>query len=113
VDSNIDWGQDLKGLRVWMDGEGVDHIRLSWFGTARPEMYGIEYDLLPGLPYGFLLWDALPFDRTHPEPGVYVISVTNLVGVHFPDSDIYSWFRERPPDDRIGNSLFVYRVGVP
>jgi 4-amino-4-deoxy-L-arabinose transferase-like glycosyltransferase len=110
VDSNIDWGQDLKGLRVWMAREGVDRVRLSWFGSAYPEAYGIAYDMLPGVPNGFSLWENPPFDRTRPAPGYYVISVTNLVGAVFPDHDLYAWFRTRPPDDKIGYSLFVYRV---
>lgn len=110
VDSNIDWGQDLKGLRVWMAQEGVDRVRLSWFGSAYPEAYGIAYDMLPGVPNGFSLWENPPFDRARPAPGYYVISVTNLVGAVFPDHDLYAWFRTRPPDDKIGYSLFVYRV---
>jgi len=112
VDSNIDWGQDLKGLRAWMEREGVECVRLSWFGSARPEAYGMCYELLPGVPHGFSLWDDPPFNREHPEPGVYAISVTNLVGVLFPDHDLFAWFRARPPDDRIGHSLFIYRVAA-
>ena len=110
VDSNIDWGQDLKGLKAWMEQEGVDRVRLGWFGSARAEAYGIDYDLLPGVPHGFALWEDPPFNREEPEPGVYAISVTNLVGVHFPDHDFYAWFRDRPPDAKIGYSLFIYEV---
>ena len=112
VDANIDWGQDLKGLKAWMGREGVDHVRLSWFGSARPEAYGIAYDLLPGVPHGFALWEDPPFDRERPEPGVYAISVTNLVGVLFPDHDLFAWFRARPPDAKIGYSLFIYEVSA-
>lgn len=112
VDSNIDWGQDLKGLQAWMGREGVERVRLSWFGSAYPEVYGVTYDLLPGLPEGFSLWQDPPFERDHPEPGVYVISVTNLVGVHFPDHDLYAWFRARPPDAKIGYSIFIYEVSA-
>ena len=36
-----DWGQDLKGLKRWMDARGVREINLSYFGTASPEYYGI------------------------------------------------------------------------
>jgi 4-amino-4-deoxy-L-arabinose transferase-like glycosyltransferase len=112
VDSNIDWGQDLKELRDWMEREGIDHVRLSWFGSARPEAYGISYDLLPGVPHGFFLHDDPAFNRRRPEPGIYVISVTNLVGAVFPDPDLFAWFRARPPDDRVGYSLFIYRVST-
>jgi hypothetical protein len=113
VDSNIDWGQDMKGLRAWMEREEVERVRLAWFGTARPEYYGVCHDLLPGLPYGFLLWDDPPFDPENPEPGIYAISVTSLVGVALPDPDLYAWFRARQPDERIGYSLFIYRVAAP
>jgi 4-amino-4-deoxy-L-arabinose transferase-like glycosyltransferase len=112
VDSNIDWGQDLKELRNWMESEEIEHIRLSWFGSARPEAYGISYDLLPGVPHGFFTHSDPAFNREQPEPGVYVISVTNLVGAIFPDHDLFAWFRARPPDDRVGYSLFIYRVSA-
>lgn len=110
VDSNIDWGQDLKGLKAWMAREGVDRVRLSWFGSAYPEAYGITYDLLPGLPHGFSLWERPPFDRDQPESGAYAISITNLVGAVFPDHDLYAWFREREPDAKIGYSIFIFEV---
>ena len=110
VDSNIDWGQDLKGLGIWMEQEDVERVKLSWFGSARPEAYGIVHDLLPGLPYGFSAWEDPPFNPEQPEPGVYAISVSNLVGVAFPDHDLYAWFRARQPSTKIGYSLFIYRV---
>jgi hypothetical protein len=113
VDSNIDWGQDLKGLGTWMEQESVERVKLSWFGSARPQAYGIPHDLLPGLPYGFAAWQDPPFTTEHPEPGVYAISVSNLVGVAFPDHDLYAWFRARQPSTKIGYSVFVYRVTGP
>jgi hypothetical protein len=113
ADSNIDWGQDLERLRDWMQREGVERVRLAWFGSAHPEFYDIGYDLLPGLPYGFALWSDPPFDPQDPEPGVYAISVSNLVGAASPVPDLYAWFRAREPDARIGYSIFIYRVSAP
>jgi hypothetical protein len=110
ADSNIDWGQDLKGLRAWMDREGVERVRLAWFGSARPEAYGIPHDLLPGVPHGFFLSSNPPFNPDDPEPGVYAISVSNLVGAALPDPDLYAWFRDREPEAKIGYSVFIYRV---
>ncbi len=110
ADSNIDWGQDMPGLRDWMEREDVERVRLAWFGSARPEYYGISYDLLPGVPYGFPLWPDPPFDPENPEPGVYAISVSNLVGAVLPDPNLYAWFRARQPDAVIGYSIFIYRV---
>src|SRR5258708_6864150 len=42
VDSNLDWGQDLKGLKHWMDAHDVTHINLAYFGTADPAYYGLD-----------------------------------------------------------------------
>jgi 4-amino-4-deoxy-L-arabinose transferase-like glycosyltransferase len=110
ADSNIDWGQDLKGLGTWMEQEGIEHVKLSWFGSARPAAYGIAHDLLPGVPYGFVSWQDPPFNPEHPEPGIYAISVSNLVGVALPDHELYAWFRARQPSTKIGYSLFIYPV---
>src|SRR5262249_48241866 len=46
-DSNLDWGQDLKGLKNYMDREGIPVIYLSYFGTAPPSGWGIRYQYLP------------------------------------------------------------------
>jgi hypothetical protein len=111
VDSNIDWGQDLKGLKAYMDDHQIERVKLSWFGSAYPERYGIAHDPLPGVgfPSYFDLWSDPPFDRNNPEPGIYAISVTNLVGSVFPDHEIYAWFREREPAAKVGYSIFIYK----
>ncbi len=79
VDSSLDWGQDLKGLKQWLDSHPDDarHVYLCYFGTASPEYYGIDATLLPGF-----------FNRYQPhvpEPltaGTYCISATLLEGVY-------------------------------
>ena len=112
VDSNIDWGQDLKGLKTYMDAHQIERVKLSWFGSAYPERYGIAHEPLPGVGFAsyFELWSDPPFDRADPEPGMYAISATNLVGSVFPDHEIYAWFREREPTDKVGYSIFIYEV---
>jgi len=42
LDSNLDWGQDLKGLKKWMDENAVKKVQLFYFGTAAPKYYGID-----------------------------------------------------------------------
>jgi len=49
LDSNLDWGQDLPGLKRWIkdhlqEGEKID---LAYFGHDDPARFGIRYDL-PG-----------------------------------------------------------------
>ncbi|MCK4833090.1 MAG: hypothetical protein KAS81_09995, partial [Anaerolineales bacterium] len=68
----------------------------------------------PGLPHHFDLWDSPPFDPAAPEPGVYAISVSNLQELYRQDEEktVFAWFRGREPDDRVGYSVLIYRVGA-
>jgi hypothetical protein len=93
-----------------MADNDVDQLKLSWFGTADPDYYGIKYDPLPGLTYHFDLWWDLPFDPADPEPGIYAISASNLWEIPLADKKVFPWFRARQPDDRIGYSIFIYFV---
>ncbi|HUK91681.1 MAG TPA: phospholipid carrier-dependent glycosyltransferase, partial [Blastocatellia bacterium] len=111
ADSNLDWGQDLPGLREYMTREKIDSIRLSYFGSAHPEAYGISnFDPLPSYPYNYHGVEKKVSELSHPPPGVYAISVTNLQGVFFKDHDLYKWFRDRAADAVIGHTIYVYRV---
>src|SRR3989304_1695816 len=47
VDSNLDWGQDLPGLKQYMDRNSIKKIKLSYFGFSDPVYYGINYEYLP------------------------------------------------------------------
>ncbi len=114
IDSNIDWGQDLLRLKQWMAENGVNEVKLGWFGTADPDYYHIRYQPLPGLGMGkfYALWGAPPFNPQAPEPGVYAISVSSLWELPLPTEQkyVYPWFRARPPTDRVGYSILIYRV---
>ena len=91
ADSSLDWGQDLPTLKRWLDREGLQHpgaatVYLSYFGTARPDYYGIKAIPLAGF-----------IDRRAPQPpeplggGVYCISATvlDVIGPSFykPDDE--------------------------
>jgi len=87
VDSSLDWGQDLPGLKTWLDGHpseqagvgaGTDApaVYLSYFGTGLPKFYGIRARVLPG----FVAWEPV---WTRPlTGGLYCISATLLQQVH-------------------------------
>ncbi len=110
VDSNIDWGQDLGGLKTWLDENDVEQTWLSYFGEARPEYYGINYVGLDSWPPRLMNPQARPYAPSNPAPGVYAISATNLQGVHFANHDQFAWFRQRDPIAKIGYSIFLYNV---
>jgi len=107
VDSNLDWGQDLKTLKRFLDEQGIDEPWLGYFGTGSPDYYGIRYRsiFVPGSP-NF----AEGFAPLNPAPGWYAISATVLQGPFSSEPDALDWFRRRKPDAMIGYSILVYRV---
>jgi 4-amino-4-deoxy-L-arabinose transferase-like glycosyltransferase len=105
VDSNLDWGQDLKGLKTFMDSHGIQRIYLSYFGTDSPDRYGIQYDWLPS----FYLKNPAPQQTIGVARQRYLaISVTNLQGVYMDPPTMYRWLDRYTPIARIGHSIFVY-----
>ncbi|MCP4688778.1 MAG: phospholipid carrier-dependent glycosyltransferase [Desulfobacterales bacterium] len=107
VDSNLDWGQDLKGLKKYMDEKGIDRVALSYFGTADPSMYDIQYDALPS----FVLVDP-PSRRGSLKSGDYIaVSVTNLYPVYIDLGGLGQALRKSEPVDVIGNTIMIHRVG--
>jgi hypothetical protein len=110
ADSNLDWGQELIRLRDYMNKENIQSVKLSYFGSAYPEKYGVVHEPLPGYPRFMGLSQATENVLKNPPPGVYAISVTNLQGIFFSNPNLYSWFRNRQPDAIIGYSIFIYKV---
>ncbi|HSB61400.1 MAG TPA: glycosyltransferase family 39 protein [Vicinamibacteria bacterium] len=108
VDSNLDWGQDLKGLRAWMDARGVSRVRLSYFGSADPAYYGIEADVLPG----YTAPHATHVTREVRPGDVVAVSATNLQGVYLDPADrpLMERFRRLAPVGQVGYSILVYRA---
>jgi hypothetical protein len=110
VESNLDWGQDLKGLKRWMVRNQVERVNLSYFGVADPGYYGIRCTYLPGSP----IWAR---DRiASPEiPGYVAVSVTNLVGPYLQEDlrSIYQKLQRCPRVAVIGRTIDVYRADAP
>lgn len=112
ADSNVDWGQDLLRLQKWMKENDVQSVKLGWFGIGDPAYYGLNYEPMPGFPRAefFTLWSDPPFNPQQPEPGIYAISASSLWESHWGEKVVYSWFRTREPDARIGYSILIYEV---
>lgn len=116
-DSNIDWGQDLKNLKAYLDHEDVSIVYLSYFGTAPPEYYGLRYQYLPcGIPREIRLpsTDIMPpeMDRE-----LLAISVVNLHGLYLEEGrnlkearELFQWLARRKPIAQIGYSIYVYDI---
>jgi hypothetical protein len=88
-DSNVNWGQDLKGVKAYMDKENLPIIYLSYFGTPPPSYYGIRYQYVPGA--WALEWpprlDKFPAGA-HRQ--ILAISVTNLQDVASPYDPLFA-----------------------
>ena len=106
-DSNLDWGQDLKGLKAYIEREKLPIIYLSYFGTAPPDYYGIRYQYVAGK--GTLEWpppsDKVPADAARK---ILAISVYNLQDVSRPNDPLFRWLWVRQPVAKIGYSIFIY-----
>jgi hypothetical protein len=106
ADSNLDWGQGLPELKAWMDREAVDAVYLGFFGTDRPEAYGIRYQPLPG--YGRVgKPGGQPIDVDAPRQ-VVAVSVNHLLGMFLNEADTYSWLRDRKPMAIIGGCIYIF-----
>lgn len=46
TDSNLDWGQDLKRLKRYMDAHGIASVKLAYFGMASPGQLGLRNEVL-------------------------------------------------------------------
>jgi 4-amino-4-deoxy-L-arabinose transferase-like glycosyltransferase len=106
VDSNLDWGQGLLELRDWMQDNQVEKVGLSYFGSALPWGYGIDYE--PLLSHLEL---AAPPERLRNSHSVthVAISATNLQGVYL-EGDPFREYRHREPVAVLAHSLFIYDV---
>jgi len=102
-DSNLDWGQDLRGLAVYAAGR--DDLFISYGGAADPAAYGLTQAPLAG-PDGAGRTD---FHPANPATGTYALSAGHVQGL-LPEADLYDWFRRREPDAFIGYSILLYDV---
>jgi hypothetical protein len=104
VDSNIDWGQDVKKLGLWLDAHtGKRRARVYYFGNAQMGYYGIDE---MGYPKAL---DQKGWDEIDE---YCVANVTPLEGVYVPLSDLAP-LRMREPVAKIGWSMYVYDLRKP
>jgi hypothetical protein len=111
VDSNLDWGQDWIALRQWQQAHPTDRLSVAYYGSARPQAYGLDVQLLPS----FSLNDYGPeidgFTAHALPPGTYAISASTLqLGLLYSHLDLYAPFRAREPIERVGRSFLLYDV---
>ena len=105
-DSNMDWGQDLKGLKRFMVQHGIDRVQLSYFGTADPAHYGIAYEYLPSTKNS--LRPSPPLREGESPSRFVALSACQYQGIPFPDMDFYRFYYQYVPNELIGNSILIF-----
>lgn len=108
VDSNLDWGQDLKRLAQWADKNKIDKIYVDYFGGADPSYY---------LKEKFAPWWGGRKKEELPSGSYLAVSASFLQGGQGKPvqgfnqpSGFYNWLKDYTPVAIIGHSIFIYRI---
>lgn len=107
VDSNLDWGQDLKRLAAWVEDNNVEKIHFDYFGWANPSYY------LKGGYIGIRAGDyksANEFLRKNPGDGYIAVSASFYMGSRDNPNKNHIWLDSYKPIAVIGNSIFVWKI---
>ncbi len=105
VDSNTDWGQDLKRLVKFVEDNKIAKIKLDYFGGADPKYYlgdKLEiwgWDKGPTAGWLAVSASALEWNRGVPEDKKIKPAELN-----------YRWLDKYEPVAQIGYSIFVYNI---
>ncbi len=105
VDSNYDWGQDLKRLADFVKENNIPKISLDYFGGGSPRYY---------LGGRFEPW----WSSRGPAHGYFAISMSLQQGAFGapapgfirPPQDSYEWLKPFVPVASIGHSIIVYNL---
>ncbi len=110
-DANVDWGQQLKAVKQYMD---ENHITNCWFGyfpdgAVEPADYGVQCRRLP--TGTSLEWLKLPMEVPPVIEGTVLLSDSVLEDVEFGDGPLnpYDSFRGLKPVAVIQGGVDVYR----
>jgi len=91
LDSNLDWGQDLKKLKKYLDDNQIaEPIYLDYFGQASPSYYKINYSDM----------------RSDVKTGWIAMSIQSMM---WEDSQ-YKWLLDKKPIAVIGDSIYLYHI---
>jgi hypothetical protein len=104
TDSNADWGQDLKRLKIFLEkNPEIKPIRIDYFGGGNLDYYfGKE---------GYVPWH----DSKRPiESGWYAISTNFLQGSIYDQKrspeETYNWLKKIKPRFQVGTSILIYQI---
>jgi hypothetical protein len=97
VDSNLDWGQDLKHLKTYIHEMGNPPLCLEYFGTANLAYYGVVAN---GVPRS----DPAEIAQVN---CVLAISATVFKGLYV-GPGWYQWLNQHQPMAKVGGSIYLF-----
>ena len=101
VDSNLDWGQDLKRLAKYVEDNNIEHIKVDYFGGSVPGYYmgdkQEKWRSNDGETTGWLAVSATFFQNSK--------HYAKIQG----EKD-YRWLEKYEPEAIIGGSILVYNI---
>lgn len=108
VDSNYDWGQDLKRLEKWVNENKIEKIYVDYFGGGDVKYY---------LGDKWRPWTGTNSPKDFPKGNYLAVSATLLQGGRgnpTPEFDqptgYYRWLNNFTPVARAGKSIFIYYI---
>ena len=104
-DSNTDWGQGTKQLKLWVDANAPGRkVKFAYFGVFVPRAYGLDAEFLQPE-------QLLP----EPAPGLYAVSAHILSAVtayslNETHGEAAAWMRRIKPRAFVGHSIWVWDI---
>jgi len=88
-----DIGQEQRALADWQARNGLPWIYYTWY-SGNPRHWGVEYAEPP----------------CRPQRGVYALQAVEVFRPRRIERGCLDWLTVDPPDERLGHSVYIYRV---
>jgi hypothetical protein len=109
-DSNLDWGHGMKELGKYYKEEKLNNIYLSYWGSADPSFYGINY--IGRYMGGITNPDQRLQSKEYFYSGskqIYAISTMIIQSIPFyPDTRAFNWLKKYRPEKILARSIYIY-----
>jgi 4-amino-4-deoxy-L-arabinose transferase-like glycosyltransferase len=111
-DSNVEWGDDVRALALYLRGRGEERVGAALLGWQLLELYGVEpADVF--VPPG-----EEPDDTRYVAIGASLLNGSTVPGVFEDGTELteeqrvnyFDSYRRRAPEKVFGGSIYLYRV---
>jgi 4-amino-4-deoxy-L-arabinose transferase-like glycosyltransferase len=110
ADACSQWGQDLIGLKKWMDRNApAEKLYLICSNPVEPHFYGLDGEIpLPEPAPG--IWAVTYKQMSRPDLyGINVVKNSKMMIIESKEPYL-DWLKSEKPIDRVGRTLLIYRI---